>query len=60
MDMKVLIKKYEKELKELLKFKSKLATEYSKTGLNSTKETFNQTVTKINTLKEVLEDLKEI
>jgi len=58
--MKVLIVKYEKEMKELLRFKSKLATEYSKTGLPSTKETFNETVTKINKLKEVIEDLKEI
>ena len=60
MDIKFLIIKYENQIKELQEYKKRLQNEYSKNTSEETKKTFFQVVVKINTLQEVLIDLKNI
>ena len=60
MDINFLITKYENQIKELIEYKKKLANEYSKTTLLTTKEIYNQVIIRINTLEQIINDLKNI
>lgn len=60
MDIKFLITKYEKQIKELQDYKIKLQNEYSKNTSKETKEMFFKVMVKIKTLQDVLIDLKNI
>ena len=56
--LKEIIKKYEKELKELESYKLKLTNVYFKTGNEKDKIACERVSAKIEVLKEVLKDLR--
>lgn len=60
MDIKLLITKYENEIKELLDYKKKLVNEYCKNTSDSVKASIFNVMTKVNTLQKVIIDLKNI